>query len=75
MNMKNKTMHIMDPLLNDVCFKGYDQSMPYIPTFHTIAKRLCLAMKLINCKWNDNIYDWKRRFPTCVTKVSTNKDL
>jgi len=71
MNMQNKTLHIMHPLLNEVCFKGYDQN---IPTFHTIAKRFHLTMKLINYKWNHNIYDWKRRFPTCVTKVSTNKD-
>jgi hypothetical protein len=30
-------------LYNEVCFKGYDQSMSYIPTFHTITKRFCLA--------------------------------
>jgi hypothetical protein len=64
----------MDPLPDDVCFKGYDQSMSYIPTFHAIAKRFRLAMKLTNSKWNDNIYYWKRGFPACVTKVPTNKD-
>ena len=42
--------------LPDVCNKGYDQIMPYIATFHTIAKRFSLAMKLTNSKWNDNIY-------------------
>jgi len=46
----------MNSLLNEVYFKGYDQSMFYIPIFHTIAKRFRLAMKLTNCKWNDNIY-------------------
>nr|AWA44618.1 hypothetical protein SS20H10_000011 [Saccharum spontaneum] len=39
MDMQNKTVHIMDPPPNDVGYKGYDQSMPYIATFHTIAKR------------------------------------
>ena len=74
MDMQNKTMHIMDPLPHDVCYKGYDQIMPYIATFHTIAKRFSLAMKLTNSKWNVNIYYWKRKFPTCVTKVPKHKD-
>ena len=74
MNMQNKTVHIMDPLLDEVYFKGYDESMLYILTFHTIAKRFHLAMKLTNCKWNHNIYNGKQRFPTCVTKVSSNKN-
>ena len=39
-----------------------------------IAKRFDLAMKLTNSKWNDNIYYWKREFPTCVPKVPKNKD-
>ena len=72
--MQNKTVHIMDPLPNDVCYKGYDQSMPYITTFHTITKRPSLAIKLTNSKWNDSIYCWKREFPACVPKVSKNKD-
>ena len=74
MDMQKKTVHIMDPLPYDVCYKGYDQSMPYIATFHTIAKRFNLAMKLTNSKWSDIIYYWKREFPTCVPKVPKNKD-
>ena len=50
-----KIVHIMNQLPDDVCYKGYDRSMPYIATFHTIAKRFRLVMKLINSKWNDNI--------------------
>ena len=74
MDMQKKNVHIMDPLPDDVCYKGYDQIMPYIATFHTIAKRFNLAMKLTNSKWNVNIYYWKQKFSTCVTKVSKNKD-
>jgi len=60
----------MDPLPDVVCSRGYDQSMAYIPTFHNIiAKRFKLAMGKTNYKWNDNIYYWKREYPTCVTKV------
>jgi hypothetical protein len=48
---------IMDPLLDVVCSRGYDQSMTYIPTFcNIIAKRFKLTMGKINYKWNDNIY-------------------
>jgi len=47
MDIQKKIVHIMDPLLDDVCYKGYDQIMPYA-TFHTIAKRFSLAMKLTN---------------------------
>jgi len=47
MDMQKKNVHIMDPLPDDVCYKGYDQIMPYA-TFHTIAKRFSLAMKLTN---------------------------
>ena len=43
MDMQNKTVNIMDPLPDDVCYKGYDQSMPYIATFHDIAKRFNLG--------------------------------
>ena len=50
MDMQNKTVHIMDPLPDDVCYKGYDQIIPYIATFHTIAKMFGLAMKLPNSK-------------------------
>jgi hypothetical protein len=73
MDMENKIVHIMDPLPDIVCSRGYDQSMAYIPTFHTIAKRFGLAMGKTNSKWNDNIYHWKRKYPTCVTKVPNNK--
>ena len=74
MDMQKKTVHIMDPLPDDVWYKGYAQIMPYIATFHIIAKRFSLAMKLINSKWDGNIYDWKRIFPACVTKVPKHKD-
>ena len=74
MDMQKKTVHIMDPLPDDVCYKGYAQIIPYIATFHTIAKRFSLAMKLINSKWDDNIYYWKRIFSACVTKVPKHKD-
>ena len=40
MDMQKKTAHIMDPLPDDVCYKGYAQIMPYIATFHTIAKKV-----------------------------------
>ena len=74
MDMQKKTVHIMDPLPDDVCYKDYAQIMPYIATFHTIAKRFSLAMKLINSKWDGNIYYWKRIFHACVTKVPKYKD-
>ena len=50
MDMQKKIVHIMDPLPDDVCYKGYDQIMPYIATFNTIAKRFNLVMKLTNSK-------------------------
>ena len=74
MDMQKKIVHIMDPLPDDACYKGYDQIMPYIATFHTIAKRFSLAIKLINSKWDDNIYYWKRIFHAYVTKVPKHKD-
>ena len=74
MDMQKKTMHIMDPLPDDVCYKGYAQIMSYIATFHTIAKRFSLAMKLINSKWDGNIYYRKRIFSACGTKVPKHKD-
>ena len=74
MDIQKKTVHIMDPLPDDVCYKSYAQIMPYIATFHTIAKRFGLAMKLINSKWDGNICCWKRIFSTCVTKVPKHKD-
>ena len=73
MDMENKTVHIMDPLQDGPCFKGYDQTMAYIPTFHTMTRMFSLAMGLSNSKWNGNIYDWKKEYPTCVTKVTHNK--
>jgi len=66
-------VYIIDPLKDDVCFKGYDQRMAYVPTFHTIARMFGLVMGLSNSKWNDNIYNWKKECPTCVTKVTHNK--
>lgn len=59
--------------VDHVCLKGYDHRDSYIPTLHTIARRFNLAMGLLNYKMNDNIYHWKREYPTCVTKVTHNK--
>ncbi|KAG0515631.1 hypothetical protein BDA96_10G295200 [Sorghum bicolor] len=42
--------------------------MAYMSTFHTIARMFNLAMGLSNSKWNDNIYEWNKKYPTCVTK-------
>jgi len=38
--MQNKTVHIID----EACLEGYNQKIAYIPTLHTIARRLGLAM-------------------------------
>ncbi|XP_066389137.1 uncharacterized protein [Miscanthus floridulus] len=72
-DMQKIIVHIMDPLQDHVCLKGYDHRDSYIPTLHTIARRFNLAMGLLNYKMNDNIYHWKREYPTCVTKVTHNK--
>ena len=69
--MQNKIVHIMDPLQDETCLEGYNQKMAYIPTLHTIARRLGLAMGLTNAKWSGNIYKWKREYPL-VTKVTDN---
>jgi extradiol dioxygenase family protein len=50
MDMEKKTMYIMDPFKDGVCFKGYDQRMAYVPTFHTIARMFSLVMGLSNSK-------------------------
>ena len=71
--MQKKIVHIMDPLPDDVCYKGYDQIMPYIAIFHTIAKRFSLAMKLTNSKWNGNIYYWKQKFLHVLQKFQKIK--
>ncbi|XP_066346066.1 uncharacterized protein [Miscanthus floridulus] len=72
-DMQKIIVHIMDPLQDHVCLKGYDHRDSYIPTLHTIARRFNLAMGLLNYKMNDNIYHWKREYPPCVTKVTHNK--
>ena len=46
--MKNKTVHIMDPLQDETCLEGYNKKMAYMPILHTIARRLGLAMGLTN---------------------------
>ncbi|KAG0549557.1 hypothetical protein BDA96_01G265800, partial [Sorghum bicolor] len=56
LDMQNKIVHIMDPLEDETCLEGYNQKMAYIPTLHTIARRLSLAMGLTNAKWTGNIY-------------------
>ena len=71
--MQKIIVHIMDPLQDHACLKGYDHRDSYIPTLHTIARRFNLAMGLLNFKMNNNIYHWKREYPTCVTKVTYNK--
>ncbi|KAG0527438.1 hypothetical protein BDA96_06G233500 [Sorghum bicolor] len=71
LDMQNKTVFIMDPLQDETCLGGYNQKMAYIPTLHTIARRLGLAMGLTNAKWSGNIYKWKREYPL-VTKVTYN---
>ena len=68
-------MHIMDPLHLDPGYKGRYPSMPYIDTLHYIAKKFNLVMKLANPAWNDNIYYWKREFPTCVSKTIEGNNL
>ncbi|OQU91796.1 hypothetical protein SORBI_3001G250800, partial [Sorghum bicolor] len=54
LDMQNKIVHIMDPLEDETCLEGYNQKMAYIPTLHTIARRLSLAMGLTNAKWTEN---------------------
>ena len=70
LDMGTRTVSIMDPHPKNGMFKGSDPCMPYIHKLHNIANNFKLAMELAHPAWKDDIFYWRRKFPTWVPKTT-----
>jgi hypothetical protein len=66
--MGKKNVYIVDPLAPNLKITGNDQCSPYLTTLSNIANHFNLAMKLANPAWNNNIFEWHRKFPTWLPR-------
>ncbi|KAG0544032.1 hypothetical protein BDA96_02G240300, partial [Sorghum bicolor] len=71
-DMQNKIVRIMDPLQEQTSLPGFSQDMAYTTTFQAIARMFMLAMGLSKSRRNHRISSWRREYPSCVTKVTSN---
>ena len=71
MDIENKTVHIMTPLKMVYVRRVMIKELHIY--LHSKLLLECSVSMLSNSKWNDNIYDWKKEYHTCVTKVTNNK--
>ena len=63
-DMKQRSITVMEP--------GADKIEPIkqIHRIQKIGKNFDRAMELLDDKWNDDVYDWKRYYPGYVPKTT-----
>ncbi|XP_040385860.1 uncharacterized protein LOC102708861 [Oryza brachyantha] len=69
LDMKARTIFILDPLPIPDLYAGHPPSMPYVHKINNISMNVNLAMQVANPTWKDNIYFWNREIPTGVLKI------
>lgn len=70
LNMETRNISIMDPMPIPTEFKLKPRRLWYVHKIKNIANNVDLAMELVNPKWNDNIYFWRRILPTWVPRTA-----
>ena len=70
LNMVDRTVSIMDPMPIPKEFKLKPRSLYYVKTIKAIANNINLGMDLVNPKWVDHIFWWRRILPPWVPRTA-----